>query len=97
MTAGHMLVTFETVAGAQSDTAATHAAIDNELAALKSYLAPLVATWTGQAASNYEALQKQWDTAAMDLNSVLNTISLALGTAHENYSGAESSNARVWG
>lgn len=97
MADGHILVTFESVQGAQSDTAATYAAMNNELSDLRSYLAPLVSSWTGQASQSYQALQKQWDTAAADLNSVLNTISAALGTAHQNYTGAENANAAMWG
>lgn len=97
MADGHILVTFEAVQGAQNDTAATYAAINNELSDLHAYLAPLVASWTGQASENYQALQKQWDTAATDLNSVMNTISAALGTAHTNYTGAENANASMWG
>lgn len=93
---GHILVTFDAVAGAQADTAATYAAMNSELADLRAYLAPLVANWTGQAASSYQGLQAKWDTAAADLNSVLNTISAALGQAHSNYTQAESSNTRMW-
>lgn len=97
MADGHILVTFEAVQGAQMDTAATHAAMNSELQDLRSYLAPLVASWTGQASENYQALQRQWDTAAADLNSVMQTISQALGTAHSNYTGAEQANASMWG
>ncbi len=66
------------------------------LADLKSMLQPLVATWTGAAAENYNHKQHLWDTAAADLNSVLSQISTALHTANANYIEAESANTRRW-
>ena len=50
---------------------ATVASMNSQLQDLKSYLAPMVATWEGQAAQNYNAKQAQWDQAANDLNEVL--------------------------
>lgn len=93
----HILVTFGSIAGAQADTASTHASLNQQLADLKSYLAPLVASWTGTAADTYQGYQAQWDSAAADLNAVLNTISAALGTANDNYQSAETANTGSWG
>lgn len=94
---GRILVTFGAIADAQADTASTYASLNQQLADLKSYLAPLVATWHGQASEQYNGYQRQWDTAAADLNSVLNTISSALGVSNDNYQQAESTNAAAWG
>jgi len=66
------------------------------LADLKSMLQPLVATWTGAAAENYNHKQYQWDTAAADLNNVLGQISIALHTANANYIEAETANRNRW-
>jgi len=66
------------------------------LADLRSMLQPLVATWTGAAAENYNHKQHLWDTAAADLNGVLGQISTALHTANANYIEAESANTRRW-
>jgi len=66
------------------------------LADLKSMLQPLVATWAGGAAENYNHKQYLWDTAATDLNAVLSQISTALHTANANYIEAESANTRRW-
>jgi 6 kDa early secretory antigenic target len=93
---GHILVTFGAIADAQADTNMVAQQLNSELADLKAYLAPLVATWTGQAASNYQALQAKWDAAQTDLNAVLAQISAALGTANGNYTQAESANASMW-
>jgi early secretory antigenic target protein ESAT-6 len=66
------------------------------LADLKSLLQPLVATWTGAAAENYNHKQHQWDTAQADINNVLGQISTALHTANADYIDAESANTRRW-
>jgi len=66
------------------------------LADLRSMLQPLVATWTGGAAENYNHKQHLWDTAAADLNNVLGQISTALHTANANYIEAETTNKNRW-
>lgn len=90
-------VTFDSIAQAQSDVTLTVSSIDQQMADLKSFLAPIVAQWKGQAFDQYQALQGQWDTAANDLNVVLGQIGTALGEAHVNYLATESRNAATWG
>ncbi len=89
-------VTFGELAVAQQNVAGTAQRIAAGLDELKRFLAPLAATWQGQAATDYQARQRQWDTAAADLASVLARIGVALGTAHENYQQVEQANARRW-
>jgi len=93
---GHMLVTFGSIATAESDTRTIAGQIDATLDDLKAYLAPMVSTWSGAAATEYNALQSQWDTAAAELNSILRTIADALHVANENYSEAERANTSIW-
>lgn len=93
---GHILVTFGSVLEAAGDTDAIAGQIEQELSDLKGYLAPMVATWTGAASGDYQALQRQWDTSAADLNGVLRQIAQALRTAHGNYTEAEQQNASIW-
>lgn len=93
---GHMLVTFgavETAAG-DTDTVASH--MDQQLDDLKSYLSPLVATWSGQASTEYQALQSQWDRSASELNVILREIANTLRAAHANYTQAERANTAIW-
>ena len=97
MSQGRMLVTFSAIETAASDTDATAAQIDQQLDDLKAYLAPMVSTWTGQAAAEYQALQQKWDTSAAELNAVLREISGALRTAGQNYQQAERENTSIWG
>ena len=90
------LVTFSAIEGAKGDVSATSQNITGQLGDLKSFLAPMVSTWTGAAAENYQAKQKQWDDAAAELNTILAQIGTALGHAGPEFTSAESSNATIW-
>jgi 6 kDa early secretory antigenic target len=94
---GHILVTFGAVMSAAGDTDAIAGQIERQLGELKDYLAPLVASWSGQASTDYQALQARWDSSAVDLNLVLRQIAQALRTAHGNYQQAEKANSSIWG
>ncbi|MCM3883409.1 WXG100 family type VII secretion target [Frankia sp. R82] len=96
MADGEILVTFSSLAQAQTDTGSAFTAIQQELTDLRTYLNPLVSSWTGQAATNYQAAQTKWDNAVTDLNQVLGIISQALGTAHSTYRDTETINAGMW-
>ena len=85
-------VTFGELAAAQGNISSTSNAINGQLDDLKSFLAPMVSTWDGAAAATYNQLQRQWDTAAADLNQVLAQIATAVGTANDQYQQAENTN-----
>lgn len=70
--------------------------IEQQLSDLKSYIAPLVATWSGEASTDYQALQAKWDASANDLNQVLRQMAQALRTAGENYQSTERANSQIW-
>ncbi|MHA6792753.1 WXG100 family type VII secretion target [Pseudonocardia bannensis] len=89
-------VAFGELAVAQQNVAGTAHRIAGRLDELKRFLAPLAATWEGQAATDYQARQRQWDTAAADLAAVLARIGVALGTANDSYQQVEQLNARRW-
>jgi 6 kDa early secretory antigenic target len=90
-------VTFGTIQQAQGDVSTTVSRVESQLNDLKSYLAPMVSTWEGSAATEYQGLQKKWDTSASDLNTVLQQISQMLGSTHESYQQTETSNRGIWG
>ena len=91
-----MKVNFNTISQAQQDVHATSTRIDGLLDDLRQYLAPLVSTWEGVAAADYNAMQARWTSATTDLNVVLGQISLLLGEANSGYQFAESTNAGSW-
>lgn len=94
---GHIQVTFGAVNEAAMDTDSIAAQIAQQLSDLKAYLAPLVASWSGEASSDFQALQAKWDGSANDLNQVLRQISQSLRTAGDNYLNTERSNKQIWG
>jgi ESAT-6 family protein len=89
-------VTFGALEAARADVSGTATRISGQLEELKRFLAPLVATWEGEAATEYQAKQRQWDTAAGDLALVLGQIGVALGAANDSYRQAEKANAELW-
>jgi len=89
-------VTFAALESAQSSVASTAGRISTQLEDLKRFLAPLVATWQGQAAEDYGTKQRQWDTAAAEMTAVLAQIGVALGAANESYWRVEQANASRW-
>lgn len=96
MSNGHMLVTPAAIANGSADTETVAQHIDQLLDDLKAYLAPMVASWSGDASTDYNAEQARWDTAAGELNTILHEIATALGTAEGNYNSAESTNLGIW-
>ncbi|HYH30194.1 MAG TPA: WXG100 family type VII secretion target [Pseudonocardia sp.] len=89
-------VTFGALEAARADVGGAAARISARLEELERFLAPLVATWEGQAATDYQARQRQWDTAAADLAAVLAQIGVALGAADESYRQVEQANTARW-
>lgn len=95
-TGSEIKVTFAALNTAQGDVSATAGRITEQLADLRRFLAPMVTTWSGLAADDYQAKQRQWDTAAADLTAVLARIGVALGAANESYREVENANAARW-
>jgi ESAT-6 family protein len=91
-----ILVTFGEIAAAQRNVVSTSRQINEQLEDLRRYLAPLVATWSGQAAQDYQVKQRQWDASAADLTAVLAQIGVALGHANDGYQQVERVNASRW-
>jgi WXG100 family type VII secretion target len=94
---GHIQVTFAAVNEAAMDTDAIASQIAQQLSDLKSYLAPMVGTWSGEASSDFQALQAKWDAGADDLNQVLRMISQSLRSAGDSYISTERTNKQIWG
>jgi WXG100 family type VII secretion target len=89
-------VTFGAVNEAAMDTDGIASQIAQQLGDLKTYLSPLVASWSGDASGEFQALQAKWDNSASDLNQVLRQISQALRTAGDNYLTTERANKQIW-
>ena len=96
MAAEEVVVTPQALDNAASDTDAVAGQIEGQLNDLHTYLRPLVATWTGQASTDWQSLQQKWDTSADDLNTVLREIASALRQSAETYTSGENTNAQMW-
>jgi 6 kDa early secretory antigenic target len=95
-TDGRILVTFSAVSTAAAQCGTVANQMNQKLDELKTYLNPLVGTWTGEAAEHYRALEGQWERSASDLTAVLHQIQKALDTAYQNYTATEKANADIW-
>jgi early secretory antigenic target protein ESAT-6 len=93
---GQVIVNAQVLDEGAFDTDTVAGQIESQLSDLKGYLAPLVASWTGEASSDYQALQQKWNTSADDLNAVLRQIAGALRKASQDYVSGEHSNASMW-
>ena len=93
---GNILVTFGAINEAAMDTDSIASQISQQLTDLKSFIAPLVASWSGEASSDFQALQAKWDTSADDLSRVLRQMAQALRTAGESYQSTERTNSSIW-
>jgi early secretory antigenic target protein ESAT-6 len=93
---GQVLVNFATIAEASQNVQNTYNKLNQQLDDLHSFLAPLVAQWTGSAAETYQQKQREWQQAQTDLGNVLKTIGNVLESAHGAYQQTESANQKSW-
>lgn len=91
-----MLVQFGAVQTGVTDINTVGNRMDAQLDDLASFLAPLVATWQGQAQTDWQALQTRWDADAANMMQILRDMATALQTAHDNYQRAENANSNMW-
>lgn len=85
-------VTFPELEAAGNNITSAAAKVQGSLDDLKTYLQPLVASWTGNAQETYQQLQAQWNSAATDLQQVLNSIGVAVHNANQAYQDGENAN-----
>ena len=93
---GELLVHAETLSSASQNVASAYNELNSKLHDLRTLLQPLTQTWSGQAAADYQARQRQWDQAQADLNEVLQQIGKVLEVAQQQYGDAERANIDVW-
>ena len=93
---GTMRYDFGAIDGARADIAGTSGNINGKLADLKSFIAPLVAEWDGKASAAYQAQQAKWDSAAADLNQVLEAIGRAVGAGNDEMNETNNRAASSW-
>jgi len=81
-------------AGENIDTAIR--TLNDQLSQLERDVAPLIATWDGDAKAAYEARQRQWRSAAGELCAMLIEIKKALHESTLDYRDTEQRNVRLF-
>lgn len=89
-------VNFAALATAQADITTTVARVNSRLEDLRRFLAPMVATWEGDAAVAYQAHQRTWDTSAAELAAVLQQVGVAVGNSNQEFQVMETRLAGGW-
>ncbi len=79
-------------AGVQNSFTRLQATLDE----LEANLRPMVDSWSGTAQEAYVACKQQWEDAARSLAAVLQTVSQAVATAHDNYSATHGATIQIW-
>lgn len=69
---------------------------DDILSTLEGDLAPMVATWSGEARDLYVAKKANWDHAAADLTALLAHIATITETAHGTYTTTVTEVGEMW-
>lgn len=90
-------VTFGAMSQTEADFASVYQALQNTLNTLESELNSSLSQWTGAAQQAYFAAKREWDTAAADMATVVNSLGRVIGLANENYMNTESANMKMWG
>ena len=70
--------------------------IRSEVASLLAQLTGLQGSWTGQAASAFQAAVEDWRLTQQHVEESLSSLSQALGAAGMHYADAEQANARLF-
>jgi 6 kDa early secretory antigenic target len=86
-------VRLETAAGQLRTHKST---FDEVLGQLESDLAPMIATWSGEARDLYLAKKASWDRAAADLTELLGAIATITENAHGSYVSTVNELAALW-
>ena len=89
-------VTFSAMSQAEADFASVFQSLQSTLSTLESELGGSLSTWTGEAQQAYYAAKRQWDAAAADMATVVNSLASVIGQANANYNSTEAANTNMW-
>ncbi len=91
-----LVVNFAALDAASLDIAHALSELEGQLDQLERDAAPLVAQWTGDARSAYDARQAKWRGAAADLTRMLRDIKVAVDESAADYLATERRNANLF-
>jgi WXG100 family type VII secretion target len=79
-----------------TDMANQNQHIDTALTTLQNSLEAQLSGWSGTARTQYEEYKTEWNKAATNMNTLLDTLARNTQTMANNYDDAETTNARMW-
>jgi WXG100 family type VII secretion target len=91
-----LVVNFAALSQASSDIQVAVTTMADQLHALETDAAPLVAQWAGEAQAAYYERQQSWRSAAADLTTMLGRIKQSLDESAADYQATEHSNASLF-
>jgi early secretory antigenic target protein ESAT-6 len=97
MSGGRLVVNFAGLETANQQIQTAISTMQTKLDDLESAAKPLVASWAGQAQSDYAARQAKWRQAANDLTMILQDIQKSLASSAAEYQATEQANAKLFG
>jgi 6 kDa early secretory antigenic target len=89
-------VDFNSLSQGSEQIMATYRQLQSTLETLESELAPMVASWDGEAREAYFAQKTKWEQASAAMAQILMQMGSAVSDAHSNYAAAEKSNTSMW-
>ncbi|MBJ2122262.1 WXG100 family type VII secretion target [Arthrobacter sp. MSA 4-2] len=92
----HFNVDTDSLAARSAQVQGTIGRLQSEVDSMQAGLRELEALWTGQAASNFQALVAQWRGTQARVEESLAAINEALAAAGRHYAEAELNNARMF-
>src|ERR1700710_2457022 len=91
-----LVVNFAALESASADIAHAIGELEGQLDQLERDAAPLVAQWSGDARSAYDARQAKWRSAAADLARMLRDIKIAVDESAADYLATELKNGDLF-
>jgi 6 kDa early secretory antigenic target len=86
---GLLLVNFGTLMQASADIQRALNELQSQLSQLERDAGPLVATWQGDAQAAYAERQRKWNSASLDLSTILSSIKRAVDESAADYQDTE--------
>lgn len=96
MSGDYTSVHFGALEDGRADFAGVYSAVEARISSLNAQLRTHLSQWTGSAQAAYHEAESQWNAAMADMQNVLNSLGTVIGTANENYTTAENTNAKMW-
>lgn len=90
-------VVFGSLSELTQELGSTAEDLEGHLDELDQALVRISESWSGEASDNFHRIFHEWQSTSRDLHQSLRELHRITGTAHDNYTAAETANLRMWG